>query len=155
MRLTRLVAPIVFLGLGCGGGGSDPEPLIATTLTGEYEGRTFVPTNGFAIVSEERPLIAVGDGNLHCGSAASNAPPSGTNAGFGLDAFEVGTYGSVLVQIYSNVDGFESHGSNSGTVTLTAVSAASISGTIDFSYTSDESETYAIAGSFEVARCPE
>jgi hypothetical protein len=40
-------------------------------------------------------------------------------------------------------------------VTLTAVGAASVAGTIDYSYTdSGTGGTYSLSGSFEVSRCP-
>ena len=53
-----------------------------------------------------------------------------------------------------NKGSFESAGSNSGTITLTAVSDTSVAGSVSYSYTSDANQTYGLSGTFEVARCP-
>ena len=60
----------------------------------------------------------------------------------------------MLVQLLQNRGNFEGTGSNSGTITITAVSDTSVAGTVSYSYTDDASLTYGLSGSFEVARCP-
>jgi hypothetical protein len=37
---------------------------------------------------------------------------------------------------------------------LTAVSDTSVAGTVSYDYTDDASQSYALSGTFEVARCP-
>ena len=155
MRTIAIAVTVGTLGLACGGGGEPGVPLVSTTLTGEYAGRAFTPAFGFATTYMDRAVMGLGDGELHCGSAESNSPPSGTNVAFALEAFEVRTFSNILVNLYENVDEFSGVGSNSGTIELTSVTAGSIAGAISFDYTNDESEHFAINGSFEVARCAE
>ena len=138
----------------CGGGEAAGDPLVSTTLAGEYKGQPFVPAFGFATLYNGSNLIGLGDGPLNCGSPERQNPPSGTNALFALPTLEVKTYSSVLVQIFQNKGSFESTGSNSGTITLTTVSDTSVAGSISYNYTNDESQTFGLSGSFEVARCP-
>jgi hypothetical protein len=150
-----MVSGVVLSLAACGGGGEGPgEPLVAGALAGEYKGQAFVPVFGFVTVYDDEHLIGMGDGPLNCGSPQRPDPPSGTNALFALPTLEVKTYSSVLVQILQNKGDFEGIGSNSGTITLTAVSDTSIAGSISYSYTDDASQTYGLTGSFEVARCP-
>jgi len=139
----------------CGGGGEGVgEPLVEGTLTGEYKGQPFVPAFGFVTLYQNTNLIGLGDGPINCASPQRTEPPSGTNAMFGLPTLEVKTYSSVLVQLLQNKGSFMGIGSNSGTITLTAVSDTSVAGTISYSYTDAASQTYGLSGSFEVARCP-
>jgi hypothetical protein len=154
--------PIVALGLGlciasaaCGGGGAPSEPLIATTLSGTYEGTAFSPVNGFATFYKTQNLIAFGDGPLNCDSPSATEPPSGINATFAVPDMAVGSYSSLLVMIYYNKGGhFESSGTNSGSVTITSVDDESVAGTISYSRTDSDGLTSGVSGSFEVARCP-
>lgn len=137
----------------CGGGEGPGEPLLSGELAGTYKGQAFTPAFGFVTLYEGSNLIGLGDGPLNCASPQRPDPPSGTNAMLVLSTLEVKTYSSVLVQILRNNGSFEGTGSNSGTVTITAVSDTSVAGTVAYSYT-DASQTYGLSGSFEVARCP-
>jgi len=50
---------------------------------------------------------------------------------------------------------FEGVGSSDATVTLSAISATSVTGTIAYSHTDGTTgETYSLSGSFETSRCP-
>jgi hypothetical protein len=152
-----LVSTVLGAGLAlaaCGGGEGPGEPLVAGSLTGEYKGAAFTPAFGFVTLYNGGNLIGLGDGPLNCASPQRQDPPSGTNALFSLSTLEVKTYSSVLVQILQNHGDFEGTGSNSGTITLTAVSDASVAGSVSYSYTDDAGQTYGLSGSFEVARCP-
>ena len=71
-----------------------------------------------------------------------------------VPAFEVGSYSSRLVQILRNLGNFEGTGSNTASVDITAVSADSVAGSVTYSYTDDQSQSYALSGTFEVIRCP-
>jgi hypothetical protein len=154
--------PLVTAALGalvavaaCGGGGEGPgDPLVSGSLTGAYKGQAFVPVNGFATVYQGSNLIGLGDGPINCSSPQRSDPPSGTNALFTMSALDVGSYGQVFVQIIQNKGNFEGIGSNTGSITITAVTATSVAGSIAYSYTDDASLTYGLSGSFEVSRCP-
>jgi hypothetical protein len=140
---------------GCGGGGGGAgEPLMSGSLSGSYKGQAFTPMFGFAATNGANNLVAVGDGPLNCGSVDLPEPPYGTNALISIPAFEVGSYSSRLVQILRNVGGFEGTGANSGSVELTAVTADSVAGSVTYSYTDDQGQTYGLSGTFEVIRCP-
>jgi hypothetical protein len=143
-------------GAGCGGGEGAGEPLVSSSLAGVYANQAFTPAFGVATVYMTDNLIAIGDGPLNCGSAQRSAPPSGTNAVLYVPMLDVGTYSGVFVDmIQSKGNNFAGYGSNSGTVTITAASAASIVGTVAYSATdSDTNKAYSISGSFEVSRCP-
>ena len=141
---------------GCGGATSQPEPLLSTTLTGQYKGQPFTPAFGIVTLYQGSNMIALGDGPINCSSAQQTDPPPGTTVTFAVPALEVATYSSVFIDLIQYKGGnFDGVGSSDGTVTLTAVSAASVAGTIDYSYTaSNTGETYALSGSFEASRCP-
>jgi hypothetical protein len=152
-----LVSLVLSAALGlaaCGGGEGPGEPLVAGSLAGEYKGQAFVPAFGFATIYKGANLIGLGDGPLNCGSPDRPDPPSGTNGLFSLPTLEAKTYSSVVVQLLRNNGNFEGVGSNSGTITLTAVSDTSVAGTVSYSYTDDARQTYGLTGTFEVARCP-
>jgi hypothetical protein len=124
------------------------------SLTGSYKGQAFTPMFGFAATNGTNNLVAVGDGPLNCTAVQAPDPPYGTNALISIPAFEVGTYSSRLVQILRNLGSFEGTGTNSGSVEITAVTADSVAGSVTYSYTDDQSQTYGLAGTFEVIRCP-
>jgi hypothetical protein len=151
--LTVTVATLL-AGTGCGGGTAG-EPLVSTTLTGQFNGQPFKPAFGVATVYQGSNLIALGDGALDCASTQQNDPPMGTTATFSVPALEVGTYPSVFVDLVQyearNLDGV---GSSDATVMLTAVGATSVAGTIAYSYTDSTGGAYGLSGSFEVSRCP-
>ena len=150
----RLLPVLVFV-VACGGGGSDPEPLISGSLSASFDGKAFTPTNGFAVIKGDYSYLIVGSGNLHCGSENSNSPPSGYGAIFQLDTFDVGVHASLLTQMYSNEGGYHSTGTNSGSVTIAASTDMSVAGTLSYDYTdSDDGAMYSISGAFEAVRCP-
>jgi hypothetical protein len=143
---------LVLVFTGCGGDDAG-EPLIAGDLEASYDGDAFTPAFGFATLLDGGAFIALGDGDVRCGSEQENEPPSGHTIAFGVEAFEVGSYSSVFVQMFDNVGSFEGVGSNTGTVELTAVSDTSIAGSLDFSFTDDEGRTFSASGTFEVLHC--
>ncbi|MBP6849700.1 MAG: hypothetical protein KA201_38430 [Kofleriaceae bacterium] len=148
-----VLATTIAISAGC----SDDEaalPLVASTVTGTYAGDDFTAVNGFLVMDQGRFLIGLGDGPLSCASATAPEPPSGTNAGISLDSIDPGTYGNVFVNLYHNVGSFSGHGSNSGTVTITASTAASVTATVDWSDTDSDGKVYRLSGGFEVSRCP-
>jgi hypothetical protein len=152
--------PIVALALGlcvvtaaCGGGAT-PQPLVATTLSGTYEGTAFTPVNGFATLHKTQNLIAFGDGTLNCDTPSATEPPSGINAVFAVPDMAVGSYSSLTVLIHYNKGGhYESSGANSGSVTITSVTDASVAGTISYSRTDGAGLISGVSGSFEVFHC--
>jgi hypothetical protein len=142
---------LAFLLVGCG---SPPaEPVLGGTVTGSYDGTEFTAENGFATADEDSALIILGNGNLYCGSDEASDPPTGHDAAIFLPALEVGTYGSVLVQMIENLGSYESHGANVGSVVLTEVTETSVSGEVAFTYQSDDGGDFSLSGTFEVTRC--
>jgi hypothetical protein len=152
--LLAVTLAMLLAGTACGGGTAG-EPLVSTTLTGQFNGQSFKPAFGVATVYQGSNLIALGDGPLDCASAQQNDPPMGTTATFSVQTLEVGTYSSVFVDLVQyearNLDGV---GSSDATVMLTAVGASSVAGTIAYSYTDGTGGAYSLSGSFEVSRCP-
>ena len=155
-RLLTVVFATVFAALGCGGSTGQPEPLLGTTLTGQYKGQPFTPAYGVVTLYQGSNLIALGDGPINCNSAQQTNPPSGTTVTFSVPALDVATYSSVFVDLVQYKGGnFDGVGSSDGTVMLTAVTADSVAGAIDYSYTdSTTGDTYGLSGGFEVTRCP-
>lgn len=154
MRLPTLVLSLA--GLTACGGGSDGagEPLISGSLTAHYDGVPFTPINGVATIYNGGGLIMLGDGPIHCGTEDSNTPPRGDNAVFSVP-LTVGSYGSVLVQLFHNDGNFEGLGSSTGVVNIVGVTETSVAGDIAFAFTSTDGTSVAIDGTFEVIRCAE
>jgi|HubBroStandDraft_2_1064218.scaffolds.fasta_scaffold378162_2 hypothetical protein len=152
--LVTVTVAMLLAGTACGGGTSG-DPLVSTTLTGQFKGQPFKPAFGVATVYQGSNVIALGDGALDCASAQQNDPPMGTTATFSVPMLAVGTYSSVFVDLVQyeaqNLDGV---GSSDATVMLTAVGASSVAGTIAYSYTDSTGGAYGLSGSFEVSRCP-
>ena len=146
---------VALAGCGGGGGAGAGEPLVAGSLAGEYKGQPFTPTTGIATLCMGQNLIGFGDGPVNCASPQQPNPPAGTMAYFTLPTLDLTTHSSVFVQMIQNKGSFDGIGSNAGTVTLTAVSAASVAGNVSYSYTDSTTNfNYGISGDFEVTRCP-
>ena len=148
----RILLVGVLLGLvACGSGG---EALLSGTVTGSYDGEAFTVDHGFAVLHDGEPLIGLSDSDVGCGTHDDNDPPGGHTGVFSVPSFTAGTYGNVLVQLVHYEGGdFESVGSNSATVVLTAVTETSVSGTVSWSYTDGEGRVFNLTGTFEVVRC--
>ncbi|HTM20198.1 MAG TPA: hypothetical protein VL172_06820, partial [Kofleriaceae bacterium] len=72
----------------------------------------------------------------------------------GGDTFVVGDFSSVFVEMHRYVGGdYEGVGTNSGTLSITAVTDASVSGSLAFDYTDDQSRHFTADGTFEVVNC--
>ena len=133
-------------------------PLLGGAVNGSYEGNTFMAVNGVAdhLVDgdSEAYVIALGDGNLNCGSASSPSPPDGRFAAIQLTELTEATYANVYVNLYENVDEFHGRGSNSGSLVLTSVTADHVAGSIAYDDTI-EGQRYQLSGTFDVVRCDE
>jgi hypothetical protein len=154
--LKAIMFAALFAVAGCGSSTGEPEPLLSTSLTGQYKGQPFTPAFGIVTFYEGSNRIALGDGPINCSSVEQTDPPAGTTVTFTVPALDVATYASVFIDLVQYKGGnFDGVGSSDGTVTLTAVSPASVAGTIAYSYTaSNTGDTYGLSGSFEVSRCP-
>ena len=155
-RPLLIVALATLLAAPACGGGTAGEPLVSTTLTGQFNGQSFTPAFGVATVYQGSNRIAFGDGALNCASPQQNDPPMGTTATFSVPTLDVGTYSSVFVDLIQyEARNFDGVGSSDGTVTLTAISTASVAGSIAYAYSdSSTGGIYSLSGSFEVSRCP-
>lgn len=129
------------------------EPLLDSSVVGSFDGVEFVPINGYATVYRERAIIVLGTGPIGCGSEASDLPPRGHTAAMAVPALAAGSYGNVDVQLYSNVDRFQGAGANTGTVTISSVTDASVVGEISFAYTDTQEREFSVAGTFDVVHC--
>lgn len=158
MRISSFLAScaLVAVAPACGGGGgSSGEPLIATTLVGDFEGTSFAPEFGFAILYMGETIMGVGTDPIDCGSPEWSEPPTGHFALIALPSFDVGAYSNVFVDVMRNTNGsFRGRGSNTGTVEITSSTEASLAGTVSYSASID-SLSYGLSGSFEVVRCPD
>ncbi|MBK8409561.1 MAG: hypothetical protein IPL19_16445 [Sandaracinaceae bacterium] len=152
-RTTRLVMLACSLVAASCGGGTTPEPLLATTLVGSYAGEEFIPVNGFATVYQGNAIIVLSDAAVACGTEDNNTPPPGHTTALNLPALAVGSYGNVFVQMYNNVGRFDGAGQNSGSVTISSVTDESIVGEVTFNYTDNEDREFSFTGTFEVAHC--
>lgn len=153
MRIPRSLAVAPFL-LACGGTAVIPDPIVSGTVSGSYDGADFVAVNGFVTMrSSGTYVIGFGTGPIGCGSEDMSRPPPGYSAAVSLASLSVGTYSNTFVNLIANVNGFEGAGSNDGTLTVTAVGADTLSGTISYSYTDSGGATYALSGTFEVVLC--
>ena len=154
IRSGALAVLLVTLAAACGGDEDEAgEPLLSGSVDGDYDGEAFTAVNGFATVADVGPVIVVGDGNVRCGSEDSSVPPSGHGGILRVDAFEVGTYSS-LVQVFDGTDDYEAFGTGGGTVEITEVSAASIAGSVAWQAVDEEDDrTFSLSGSFEVLLC--
>ena len=153
-RMRGLPLVLVCVLAACGGSDEAGEPLLSGSVQGSFDGMTFTAVNGFATLYHDAGLIGVGDGPLHCGSEQSSSPPPGNMIGMSVPSLAAGAYSNVIVEIYKNKGGFEGVGANTGTVTLTAVTDASVAGTVSFSYTDDMGRMFTANGTFEVVHCP-
>ncbi len=153
MRALLVGTFVSILGGAVGCGGDEGEPFLSGSMTGEYDGTSFTPEFGFATPFQSGAIIGVGDGNVACGTEDDNAPPEGRNAIISVPALEVGSYSSAFVQMFENVDSFEGVGSNSGSVEITQVTADTVTGSVDYDYTDDESRHFSLSGTFEVVNC--
>jgi hypothetical protein len=151
---VALLAGIVVTGCG-GDDGAEEQPLVSGSVDGEYDGQAFTATLGFATDLEGTPIIGFGDEDIHCGSEDDSDPPPGHFAVVALEDVAVGDYTSLFVNIYINVDDFHGVGAGDASVSLTAVSEETLTGSIAWDYTADDSAHYSLSGSFEVVRCPE
>ena len=151
LRVGAVVCVLVAGLVGACGTSEQGDPLLAGSLTAEYDGQPFTPTFGFATIFEGNGLIELGAGPIHCGSEQSSSPVVVIRV-----PLAVGMHGSVLVQVVqydANTGTYGSYGADSGSVEITAVSPDSVAGTIAFDYTSGGGSHSAVEGSFAVVHC--
>ena len=150
-----MVVIAAMLAAGCGGSAAG-DPLLSGSVSGSYAGASFTPDFGFATIYQGTGLIGLADTSVHCGSEKSANPPAGHGVIISVPALAVGTYASTSVQVFSSPGGnYMSYGS-SGDVTITAVTADSVAGTVSFTATDSQTgSAYAANGEFEVTNCPQ
>jgi len=139
---------------GCGSDDATGLPLLSGQVSGEYKGMTADLTFGLPATGSAHSLLGFSSKTINCGSLEASSPPRGTFGIAYLPSLDVGSYGSVLVQVAYNEGSYASEGTNSGTVTITASSETTIAGTVAYTNTNSDGETFALAGTFEVERCP-
>ncbi len=150
--LAPMLMALTFVACG-GDGDSDNTPLISGTVTGTYDGDTFTIRNGvLGKTSGGSNVVILGTDNMSCASPKAPSPPEGNFASIAVATLEVGTYGSVLVQVYENHGDFSGAGTSSGSLTISDLTETTMAGSISFSATVDGT-ALALNGDFEVERC--
>jgi len=137
---------------GCGASGAS-EPFISGEVSGSYAGHPFELAFGYATIFREQGVIALSASESACDPPERDHLPASTTATFVLPDLAVGSYTGVVVEIYYAGAGFDSFGSNEGNITISAVTDASVAGTIDYAYTLAPGPLYSAKGAFEVVRC--
>jgi hypothetical protein len=153
MRIHQMMMVVLVAAMGCGTNAVTGEPLISGSVAGSYDGATYTIKYGLVAPHNTSFLIALGSEPINCSTLTANDPPAGDTGVMSLPALDVKAYGSVGVQLFHNINAFTGVGSNTGSVTITSSSSASIAGTISYSDTISM-KMYSLNGTFEVVRCP-
>ena len=149
----RTLVWIVLLGACGGGDDAVGEPLIETTLTGDFDGGAFTPAFGFARMGTTTFGIYVGTGKISCAEDFMGTPPNGDFVAIGIPSPTVGSYGSVLFN-FVHVDGdLDGKGSNEGLVMVSAVTETEISAILSYDQTITGTHLK-LSGSVTLLRCP-
>jgi hypothetical protein len=151
MRTHAWLVLAMLAAVGCGTSPAG-EPLISGSTAGSYEGDSFDIKFGVAAPHGSGFVILLSSQSINCDSVTASEPPAGEGAVIGLPALDVNQYGSVDVELIKNLGSFMGTGSNTGSVQLTASTAASVAGMVTYSDTI-QGKAYAINGSFEVTHC--
>ena len=128
------------------------EPLISGAVTGTYETGSFDIKFGVASAYHTGFVILLSSQSLNCDTVTASSPPAGEGAVLSLPALDVNSYSNVDVELIHNLGSFMGVASNTGSVQITASSAASVAGQVTYADTID-GKSYAVNGPFEVIRC--
>lgn len=128
------------------------EPLIASTLTGDFDGDAFTPKFGFARDKDGALQIFVGTSEISCADDFMGQPRNGTYVGLDSPA-TVGSSSSLYDFIKVTSNSYSGGGSNAGLVAITALDAMSVTATLTYDATPADTH-YALSGDVTLLRCP-
>lgn len=150
----RALGCCVFL-IACGGGGSvEGEPLIQSTLTGEFNNKPWTPMYGFGRTEGTQFGFYIGSDKISCADDFEGQPRNGNYAAVGIPAPPaVGNFSS-LFNVIEVVGGDLTGKGSTGTIMVTAASETEVSAVFGFDTTIDNGR-YALVGAVTVLRCPE
>ncbi|HEY4055031.1 MAG TPA: hypothetical protein VGM39_00435 [Kofleriaceae bacterium] len=156
----RTIPVLLVLVAACGtSDDGSGEVALGGTIAGSVNGDHFEAKYGFAGThgDDNTPLIAFGEANLDCTTDPSHSEIHGIGAFItGFEYESIGTpQDDAFVEVFRyKGTHYQLAGSSSNTFTLTAVDETSVAGTIDFGYTTDDGDDFALTGDFVVTRCP-
>lgn len=137
------------------------EPLLESTLTGDFRGSAFTPVYGFARPVEEENLfdavvqLFLGTDPISCADDFMGAPRAGTYVTALISGTDVGVYGSSFVDFTKVSSGGDISGGGSGSGTIEIIGATPEEFDLDISYADTVGDhSYALSGSVSIVRCP-
>ncbi|HEY4244375.1 MAG TPA: hypothetical protein VGM88_31390 [Kofleriaceae bacterium] len=134
----------------CGGGGGDFDG--DATIT--FKGDDYTPKNGVAAAMDGGGFeIGFGTGSIDCSIIDGGNSPNGTFADLDISDSATGTYDDANISIIQQTSNSLDIDGSTGTVTITASTADSISGSVDFDYTNTDGDAFGVHGSFTVEVC--
>src|SRR5688572_25438372 len=87
---------VVVLLAGCGGGGSTQgDPLIQSTLMAQFDNKPWTPAFGFSRVESDRFGLYLGDEKISCADDFMDEPRKGAYAFAAVPSATVGNYTNV------------------------------------------------------------
>lgn len=145
----------VFL-VACGGGSSEVEgdPLIASSLTAQFNNSAWTPVYGFGRTETANFAIYIGEDKISCADTFKGKPREGDFAATGVPApLATGNFPTALFQMVEVVGGAVSMQSATGSVMITNVSETEVSAVLGFSTTISGGQ-YSLTGAVTFLRCP-
>jgi hypothetical protein len=153
--MKQIVLVVMAVGLiGCGGGGSDGEP-IGGTIAFTVGTETIVPSAGAALQLEETPadqmVILIATSEARCGITGMGDPPDWfLEAQVSNQAPGTWQTAIFLAHIAGQDDSYSSFGS--GTIVIDSIGAERVTGSIDYMDTATDPPA-SITGTFDIIRC--
>ncbi|HEY4176770.1 MAG TPA: hypothetical protein VGM90_08065 [Kofleriaceae bacterium] len=136
-------------------GGDSGAPIESGSVSGSYKGTAFTPKFGFATVYQGTPLLGLATSGVGCGSENMSSPPGGHGIIISGFTYTASSFASATVQIFENAGGNYSSYGSTGTLTLTDINDTTIAGSVMFTTTNSDNETYSASGDFVIDHCPQ
>jgi hypothetical protein len=145
----------VFL-IACGGGDGpiQGDPLIQSTLQGEFDNKPWTPMYGFGRTEDAKFGFYVGSQKISCADTFMGEPREGNAAAVGVPApVMVGTNNSLTLQMVDVTDGVYTPKFVPGSLQVTTVNDTEVSAVFSFDSTVDGMRS-ALNGAVTMLRCP-
>ena len=151
----RVLACLLLVACGGGGDGSvEGEPLIATTLMGQFNNKPWTPAFGFGRTKGTTFELFFGQQDVSCSDTFDGKPRNGNYAATGVPApVTVGTYASSTFQLVEVVGGTPDTELGPGSVMITTATETEVSAVLAFSQTVGGAQ-YSLSGAVTMVRCP-
>jgi hypothetical protein len=154
--MQRLLASLLLVSAAACGG-DDPElvgePLLASTLAGQFANRAFTPSYGFARTEGTRFVLHVASAEIACADDFE-VPRDGARVEIGFDnPPAMGSFSDAGYALFEVAAGKQSTQATVGAAQLTTVNDGQVSAT--FSLSTDVAGTrYELLGAVTMIRCP-